>query len=199
MNKRLFPLLSLLTLTLAACGGTGSVVPAVTGLTIGSVAAPVKVGDTLQLSATSTRADGSTVPASIVTYTSSNPQAVSVSSTGVITARHLTVTGQPVTVTATSGGLSSSVSVTTYGLDVATGTYVQYNAAGNRALGADGQPEPVTTLVLASFRDAAGQPAPTDSTVTVTSATAGTVPIPSASAAGLPSSPVNWPPPRQSP
>jgi Bacterial Ig-like domain (group 2) len=175
MNTRLFPLLSLLTLTLAACGGTGSIVPAITGLTVSSVTAPVKVGDTLQLSVTNTRADGSTVPASGVLYTSSNPQAVSVNGEGLITARHLTVTEQPVTITAISGGLTSRVTVTTYGLDVVTGTYVTYNADGSRRSTDGVTPDPVRQFIVGRYRDAAGQAAPAGSTYTVGSEAARTL------------------------
>ncbi len=84
------------------------------------------------------------------TFVSSNPNLVSVSSSGEITARHLTAKDVPVVITATAAGKTDTINITTYGLDVRGGTFLTSAAA-------------LRPYFVAAFRDAAGN-GPSNST-----------------------------------
>lgn len=112
-------LLLILTATLTACTGPGPTIPA----------APVKVSVTgpaviatntfPPLSVKVTNADG-TASSAPVTFTSSDPTTVDVDAQGRMKALRLSMA--PVTITATAEGQSAALTVTTYGLEIATGT-----------------------------------------------------------------------------
>ncbi|MFT2721970.1 hypothetical protein ACMT4L_18425 [Deinococcus sp. A31D244] len=112
-------LLLILTATLSACTQAGVTPPA----------APVKIsvtGPTViatnsypPLNVTVTNADGTPSNAP-VTFTSSDPTTIDVDPQGRMKALRLSMA--PVTVTATADGQSAALTVTTYGLEIATGT-----------------------------------------------------------------------------
>ena len=101
------------TLTNTAVTLTSIIVTAPGGITTPTA----KVGQTVQLTATGTFSDNSMHPLTGATWVSSNPQVVSVDSTGKIT-----VLGQggPITITATLNGVSGQI-IVTIGTPILTG------------------------------------------------------------------------------
>jgi YVTN family beta-propeller protein len=102
------------TLTASAGGKSGTatvtVAQAVTTVTVTPPASTLgSIGETLQLTATATDANGTTVSGLPVTWSSSNATVASVSTTGLVTA---VANGGPVTITATEGGKSGTATVT---------------------------------------------------------------------------------------
>ncbi|NTY02619.1 Ig-like domain-containing protein [Deinococcus sp. JMULE3] len=108
-----------LTAALTACQQPGTTTP--TGPVKISVTGPTVIATNSfpPLTVTVTNADGtpSTAP---VTFTSSDPTTVDVDAQGRMKALRLSMA--PVTVTATAAGQSAALTVTTYGLEIATGT-----------------------------------------------------------------------------
>lgn len=116
--RKLLPLALGLTALLAACGGptpTLGSIDLVGNDTTLAVGAPAKVTPTLK------DTSGNTMTTT-VTYTSSQPDVVAVDAQGNLTVKRLTATDKPVTITATAGGKSATLQVTTYGLELAVGT-----------------------------------------------------------------------------
>ena len=129
MSRVLLPVALLLTAVLSACGG-GTAPPAaaleLNGATSLSVGAPSS------LSAVVRDVSGNVLN-SAVTYTSSQPDVIAVDAQGNLTVKRLTATDRPVELTASAGGRSASLMVSTYGLELAVGTYVwNLQAAGAR-------------------------------------------------------------------
>jgi hypothetical protein len=118
MNKKML-ILPLTAALLAACGGAPIPVTLNT-LTLGGVTGPLKVEGSAKLAVTATGTDGNPFTGT-ATFTSSDPNVVSVAADGTLNVRH--VSTRPVTLTVTEAGKTASVDVTTYGLDFATGTY----------------------------------------------------------------------------
>ena len=87
---------------------TVSAVPIAT-VSVAPPSASFKLGTSIQLTAISRDAFGNTLSGRVVTWTSSNPSVVSVSSTGVA---HGVAIGGPVTITATAEGVDGTASVT---------------------------------------------------------------------------------------
>ncbi len=145
---------SLLPLTFAlltACSGTPG--PATLGtLTLGGVSGPLQISSPAKLSVTATDTGGNTYVAA-PTFTSSDPNVISVTADGTLSVRHLSTA--PVVLSVTVDGRSASLTATTYGLDVAGGTYQLAGAA-----------TPGSTFI-AVFRDAAGHTVTSDTPFTV--------------------------------
>ncbi|NTY01696.1 Ig-like domain-containing protein [Deinococcus sp. JMULE3] len=116
------PTLAILTALLTACGGGSAPQPTYT-LSV-NVPANLKVGETTQLTYTVRNAQGDTVTGQSVTWTSSDPQMVSVNAAGQATARHLSLSRKKVTLTAKlASGASDSADLNTYGIDVTLGVH----------------------------------------------------------------------------
>lgn len=99
----------MLILTLAGCHGF-FVNPTLSSLSVTPPNPNLQIGSSLQMIATGNFSDGTTGSVSGVTWTSSLPSQVSVSSGGLI--KGLANTSSGVTITATSGGVSGSTTVT---------------------------------------------------------------------------------------
>ncbi|WP_407541656.1 hypothetical protein Q0M94_19400 (plasmid) [Deinococcus radiomollis] len=136
----------LLTAALLIIGGTARAAPLT--LTLGGVTGPLQIGMPAKLSVTAT-GDGGTTPA----FTSSDPAAVAVAADGTLTVRHLSV--RPITLSVTEAGVTSTLDVTTFGLDFAGGT-VHTDAPL------------VATAFTFRFADAAENGVSADSTLSVT-------------------------------
>lgn len=129
----------------------------ITGISVTAGASIIEVGTTLQVTATGTTPGGTTNLNGSVTWSSSNPAAVSVDGNGLVTG----VANGTATITATLGQYSASVAVTASnatlqsiavsgpaGVDVCnTGTYT---ASGNYS---DSTTRDITTLVTWSLTD----------------------------------------------
>jgi hypothetical protein len=94
---------------LAGCRGF-FVKPTLSSITVTPATPNLQIGNTQQMTATGNFNDGTTGSVSNVSWTSSVPGQVSVSSTGLVKA--LADTTSPVTITATSGTVSGSTTVT---------------------------------------------------------------------------------------
>lgn len=136
-------LFTALTLALTACGGPSTPDVASVSLTGNS---SVAVGAAAQVTATPKDASGNAISTS-VTYTSDQPNVIAVDNSGNLTVRRLTATDKPVTITATAGGKSATLQVTTYGLELALGT--------NNILGRDTATQP-GLYAIARFRTSSG-------------------------------------------
>lgn len=116
------PAVAALSALLSACGGGSAPTPTYT-LSV-NVPANLKVGETTQLAYTVKNAQGDTVTGQAVTWTSSDPQMVSVNAAGQATARHLSLSRKKVTLTAKlASGATASADANTYGIDVAFGVH----------------------------------------------------------------------------
>ena len=102
------------TYTPTTSSGTVTVVKPVTGITLNKTSATMKIGDTLQLSATVSPSDATN---KTVTYKSSNTAVATVNSSGKVTAKG----AGTATITATAGSKSATCSITVEGIVDATG------------------------------------------------------------------------------
>lgn len=103
--------------------------------------APVEIGQSVLLFTEAKDAAGQRLTAAL-TFTSSQPDVVSVTADGRLYVNRLNVKGQPVTVTVRAGEQTDSIQVTTYGLDLRGGTIRTQ--------------EGLHPLFWAAFRDAEG-------------------------------------------
>ena len=160
MNKKML-ILPLTAALLAACGSATPPVPVtLSTLTVGGVGSTLQISAPAKLTVTATGTDGNPFTGT-ASFTSSDPNVVAIAADGTLTVRHLSVV--PVVLTASEGGKTASVTITTYGLDVAGGTYtlsLPGSAAGT-----------TTTTVGSNFilalRNADGSAVNTDTTVTL--------------------------------
>ena len=140
--------MTLLTLTstvalLADCVNAEATVTLNT-LTIGGIESTLLIDAPAKLTVTATGSDGKPF-LGIPTFTSSDPNIVTVSADGTLTVKHLNL--KPVILTATENGKSATMNIDTYGLDVTGGTYLDsFNTDA-----------PGYIFILA-FRDANGSP-----------------------------------------
>ncbi|WP_188903736.1 hypothetical protein [Deinococcus aerophilus] len=81
------------------------------------------IGETPRFNAVVRDAGGNEMAAA-VTYTSSQPQVIEVDDEGVLTVKRLSAAGKPVVITASAGTQRDSLNVSTFGLEMALGTYV---------------------------------------------------------------------------
>jgi adhesin/invasin len=140
---RILPtILTAVTLTLSACGGSGSTGPGGSpSLSITIAANPIVTGTSAQASATITDAAGNTSPASGATWSSSNALILGVSASGLVTGR------QPGTaaILATAGGVSGQTLVTvTPGPPASVTIYSGDGQTGNHG---SQLPDPLCVLV----------------------------------------------------
>ncbi len=136
---------TLLPLTVLLLASGVNAAPAVTlsTLTLGGIGSTLLIGAPAKLTVTATGSDGRPFPGT-PTFTSSDPNVVTVAADGTLTVKHLNV--KPVTLTATEHGRSATLKIGTYGLDASGGTYVSmFNKTA-----------PGYIFILA-FRDARGQ------------------------------------------
>ncbi|GGR16816.1 hypothetical protein [Deinococcus ruber] len=104
---------------ITACGATST--PAtLSTLVLGGVTSPLQISGDAKLSVVATDTNGQPF-AGTPTFTSSDPNVIAVAADGVLNVRHLSTA--PVVLTASEGGKSATLSVTTYGLDAFGGTY----------------------------------------------------------------------------
>ena len=92
-----------LSVVVLACSDDGIVGPQPTALVVAPSPASVVVAQSLQLTATMRDADGNGLPATNVTWTSSNLRLATVSQSGLVSG---VAVGGPVTITAVAAGLS---------------------------------------------------------------------------------------------
>lgn len=120
MFRVLLPAAVFLTAVLGACGGVSptSATLALEGQASVAVGAPASVAAALR------DAGGNLLPAAAVTYTSSQPSVIEVDAQGQLTVKRLTATNRPVDITASADGRTATLAVSTYGLELAVGTYV---------------------------------------------------------------------------
>lgn len=121
MPRVLLPAALLLTAVLSACGG-GASSPATLDLEVEG-GTSLAVGAPARLTAVLRGPGGEPRPAA-VTYTSSQPGVIGVDAQGQLTVKRLTATGRPVQLTASADGRRATLEVSTYGLELAVGTYV---------------------------------------------------------------------------
>src|SRR5215469_3097887 len=129
----------MLILTLVGCHGF-FVSPTLSSLTVAPANPNLQIGSTLQMIATGNFNDGTTGNVSGVTWTSSVPSQVSVSSGGLIKGLANT-SSSGVTITATSTGVSGSTTVTVGQSSTTTGSstlIVTSNAGNSISLSKDG-------------------------------------------------------------
>lgn len=143
-------------LLLVACG-PGVSVPLPDAASVALSGPPsLKLNAPLALSAIARDAAGSVIHGKTFVWASSAPDVVSVDASGTVTAKRLSVA--PVTLTASADGQSSSLNLTTYGLELTMGTY-NHEPGQSYAK--------VWTAVLLKFRDASGQGPSADAPVTL--------------------------------
>lgn len=145
-----------LTAVLTAC--TGPAAPtAVSGVQVRGDTT-LAIGQSATLTATVTGAGGTVLTGQTVTWSSSDPALVAVDATGTVTARHFSpdAANKTVTITASAGGKSGTLSVLPYGFDVACGTYTISTS-----------PAP-DIAVYTRFRNADGSPIAADTDYAVT-------------------------------
>ncbi|ULH13962.1 Ig-like domain-containing protein (plasmid) [Deinococcus sp. KNUC1210] len=142
MKMTLFTL-SLSVLLLADCVNAGSTATLST-LILSGIGNAILIGAPAKLAVTSTGSDGKPY-AGTPTFTSSDPNIVSVSADGTLTVKHLNV--KPVTLTVTEDGKSAALKVETFGLDAAGGTFL--NSRNGSAPG---------YVFMLGFRDVTGHP-----------------------------------------
>ncbi|CAM4155954.1 hypothetical protein [Deinococcus marmoris] len=142
MPRVLLPAALVLTALLSACGGGGST-PAVTTLEL-TGGTSLAIGAPAQLNAVLRDGGGQALP-SQVTYTSSQPNVMEVDAAGNLKIKRLTATDQPVEITASAGDKTATLVVSTYGLELAVGTYVwnlqPFGAAPGRFIAVRYRPE----------------------------------------------------------
>lgn len=154
MKKNLL-FLSVTAVLISACGGGVPPVPVtLASVTLGGVGSTLQISVPAKLNVTATGTDGAPFMAA-QSFTSSDPSVVSVGTDGTLNVRHLSV--KPVVLTVAEGDKTASVTVTTYGLDGAGGTYV-YQGSG-KAPG---------TQFAVQFRDSQGNSFADGTQVTVT-------------------------------
>ncbi|GGL67524.1 hypothetical protein GCM10010840_01910 [Deinococcus aerolatus] len=108
-----------LTAVLSACGGAPS-----TSATLDLAGqTSLAVGAPASLTATLRGPSGNALPTT-ATYTSSQPDVIAVDAQGQLTVKRLTATDRPVVLTASADGRQAALAVSTYGLELAVGTYV---------------------------------------------------------------------------
>src|SRR5688572_27897195 len=111
------PALVALACLLCACGDGGGDLqgnnpPAVAQVTVEAAASTVAVGDSVQLQAVALDADGNALEDRAVEWASANPDAATVSPTGVVTGRLAGQTEISATVDSVSGSVAITVSAT---------------------------------------------------------------------------------------
>ena len=141
---RILPtILTALTLTLSACGGSGSTAPngRTPSLSITIATNPIVSGTSAQASATITDATGNTSPASGVTWSSSNALILGVSASGLVTGSQAGTAA----ILATAGGVSGQALVTvTPGAPASVTIYSGDGQSGNHG---SQLPDPLCVLV----------------------------------------------------
>ncbi|WP_161883457.1 Ig-like domain-containing protein [Deinococcus alpinitundrae] len=115
--KTFIPILGL-SLLLAACN-TPTPPPTTASISIDGPAT-LKIGEDKTLTASAKSNSGTVLSGHTFTWTSSAPNVVAVDASGKLTVKRLSAS--PVTLTATDGGKSGTLSVTTYGLELTMGT-----------------------------------------------------------------------------
>ncbi|WP_161884070.1 Ig-like domain-containing protein [Deinococcus alpinitundrae] len=115
--KTFIPILGL-SLLLAACS-TPTPPPTTASISIDGPAT-LKIGEDKTLTASAKSNSGTVLSGHTFTWTSSAPSIVAVDASGQLTVKRLSAS--PVTLTATDGGKSGTLSVTTYGLELTMGT-----------------------------------------------------------------------------
>jgi hypothetical protein len=118
----------------------------------------IKMNVPLQLTATALDANGTAIPSATFTWVSSNPDAITVDSTGLVTGKKF----GSATITVSSGAISvASAPIATYGFEATFGTWA---SGGNNAFG---------TVRLYRFRVKTGQtiPAQTNFSLSMTGPT----------------------------
>ncbi|QFP77576.1 hypothetical protein [Deinococcus sp. AJ005] len=142
MPRVLLPAALMLTAVLSACGG-GDLTPTAATLEL-TGGTSLAVGASAQLSAVLRDVNGQALPTQ-VTYTSSQPGVIGVDAPGNLTVKRLTATDSPVKITASAGGKTATLVVSTYGLELAVGTYVwnlqPFGAAPGRFIAVRYRPE----------------------------------------------------------
>jgi trimeric autotransporter adhesin len=149
---RMIPtILAAVTLTLSACGGSGSTGPGGSpSLSITIATNPIVSGTSAQASATITDASGNTSPASGVTWSSSNALVADVSASGLVTGKQAGTAA----ILATAGGVTGqTVVAVTPG---APATVVIYSGDGQSGNHGSQLPDPLCVLV----KDAHGNVVP---------------------------------------
>lgn len=140
-------LLSTVTLALSACGGGPATVPAPTATTLEfSVPPTLRLGSTTPLTVVARDASGAVVSGTAI-LTSSDSRLLSVGADGAASALRLTPDTAPVTLTAKFGTLEKTAQISTYGLELAGGTYNSNFGTPQAALG---------TALTTRFRPPAG-------------------------------------------
>jgi Bacterial Ig-like domain (group 2) len=145
-------ILTAVTLTLSACGGSGSTAPGgqSPSLSITIATNPIASGTSAQASATITDASGNTSPASGVTWSSANPSVANINATGLVTG----FVAGTATILAQSGGVTGQASVTvTHGAPASVSIYSGDGQSGNHG---SQLPDPLCVLV----KDASGNVVP---------------------------------------
>ncbi|AZI41931.1 hypothetical protein EHF33_03505 [Deinococcus psychrotolerans] len=118
--KSLIPILGL-SLLLAACSTpTPPPTPTTASISIDGPAA-LKIGEDKTIAASAKSSSGVILSGHTFTWTSSAPNVVDVDASGKLTVKRLSVS--PVTLTASDGGKSGTLTVTTYGLELTMGTF----------------------------------------------------------------------------
>lgn len=111
-------------LLLGSCNPNGGNTPS--GKPVGNITLTgdntLEVGKDAKVTPSVTDTDGKAITAQ-VTYTSDQPNVIAVDNAGNLTVKRLTATDKPVTITATAGDKSATFQITTYGLEMALGTY----------------------------------------------------------------------------
>ena len=149
--KKTLLILPLTAALLAACGSAPIPVTLNT-LTVGGVSNTLQISAPAKLAVTATGSDGNPFTGT-ATFTSSDPNIIAVAADGTLDVRHLSVA--PVILTASEAGKTATVTVSTYGLDVAGGTYSYSNS-----------PVPGSFFVMA-LRNADGSSVDTTTPVTI--------------------------------
>jgi hypothetical protein len=155
--KKFILLLPLTAALITACGGISAPPPAATlsMLTLSGVSAPLQISGNAKLTVTATGSDGQPFAGTPV-FSSSDANVVAVGTDGTLNVRHLSVA--PVTLTVSEGGKTATLDVTTYGLDMAGGTYM------NAATTDSGKPGSHFAVV---FRNADGSALAADTQVSI--------------------------------
>lgn len=150
-------LLVVIGLSLTACS-TDTTAQAVQSVAI-TGDSTIVLGETKPLTATLKDSNGNVLTGRTITWSSSDPNLVSVDSNGHIIANHFSRADgkSQVTITATSEGKSASFNVMPYGFDIACGTFVS-----------SANPGKVREAIAVRFRNAAGAGVTANSSYTLT-------------------------------